>query len=171
MVLSDDARQLNVGRHALCSVHAERLVHKLDTFTDRHHAAQTRVRGLIWDFYADLKAYRLKQSPRRAVALREQFDRIFLRRTGFARRRVEHCSHLILREQECSVPSSAIGTRPSRNWNGASGSTISIAFINSPPNAAGEAAQHHADVAVGGDRRNAEPGLAVRPIVPPASAC
>jgi hypothetical protein len=34
-------------------------VHKLDTFTDQHRAAQTRVRGLIWDFYADLKAYQL----------------------------------------------------------------------------------------------------------------
>ena len=64
-------------------VHAERLVHKLDTFTDQHRAAQTRVRGMIWDFYADLKAYRLKPSPRRAAALRKQFDRIFLRRTGF----------------------------------------------------------------------------------------
>src|ERR1700689_1012434 len=83
VVLSDDAGQFNIGRHALCWVHAERLVHKLDTFTDRHQAAQTRVRGLIWDFYADLKAYRLKPSSRRAVALRKQFDRIFLRRTGF----------------------------------------------------------------------------------------
>jgi hypothetical protein len=83
VVLSDDAGQFNVGQHALCWVHAERLVHKLDTFTDRHHAAQTRVRGLIWDFYADLKAYRLKPRPRRAGALRKQFDRIFLRRTGF----------------------------------------------------------------------------------------
>ena len=83
VVLSDDAGQFNVGRHALCWVHAERLVHKLDTFTDKHRAAQTRVRGLIWDFYASLKAYRLKPSPRRAAALRARFDRIFLRRTGF----------------------------------------------------------------------------------------
>ncbi len=83
VVLSDDAGQFNVGQHALCWVHAERLVHKLDTFTDKHRAAQTRVRGLIWDFYAELKAYRLKPSPRRAVALRKHFDRIFLRRTGF----------------------------------------------------------------------------------------
>jgi hypothetical protein len=98
VVLSDDAGQFNVGRHALCWVHAERLVHKLDTFTDKHRAAQALVRGLrrltallgisplrglIWGFYADLKAYRLKPSPRRAVALRKQFDRIFLRRTGF----------------------------------------------------------------------------------------
>jgi hypothetical protein len=27
---------------------AERLVHKLDTFTDRQHAAQQFVRALIW---------------------------------------------------------------------------------------------------------------------------
>ena len=33
VVLSDDAGQFAVGRHALCWVHAERLVHKLDTFT------------------------------------------------------------------------------------------------------------------------------------------
>jgi Transposase IS66 family len=83
VVLSDDAGQFNIGRHALCWVHAERLVHKLDTFTDQHRAAQTRVRSLIWDFYADLKAYQLQPSKRRAAALRKRFDRIFLRPTGF----------------------------------------------------------------------------------------
>jgi hypothetical protein len=84
VVLSDDAGQFNVGRHALCWVHAERLVHKLDTFNDQHRAAQTRVRGLIWAFYADLKAYQLKPGKRWAQALRRRFDRIFLCRTGFA---------------------------------------------------------------------------------------
>jgi hypothetical protein len=83
VVLSDDAGQFNVGRHALCWVHAERLVHKLDTFTDAHRAAQAKVRGLIWDFYSDLRDYRVKPRPRRAAALRKRFDRIFLRRTGF----------------------------------------------------------------------------------------
>jgi len=84
VVLSDDAGQFNIGRHALCWVHAERLVHKLDTFNDQHRAAQTRVRSLIWDFYADLRAYQLKPGKRRAQALRARFDRIFLPRTGFA---------------------------------------------------------------------------------------
>jgi hypothetical protein len=84
VVLSDDAGQFNVGRHALCWIHAERLVHKLDTFTDKHRAAQARVRGRIWSFYASLKAYQLKPTQRRSVALRARFDRIFLRRTGFA---------------------------------------------------------------------------------------
>jgi hypothetical protein len=83
VILSDDAGQFNVGRHALCWIHAERLVHKLDTFTDRQRAAQARVRGLIWNFYASLKVYRLNPSRRRCLALRARFDRIFLRRTGF----------------------------------------------------------------------------------------
>ena len=83
VVLSDDAGQFNVGHHALCWVHAERLVHKLDTFTDQQRAAQTQVRSLIWDYYADLKTYQLKPSRRRCAALRSRFDRIFLRRTGF----------------------------------------------------------------------------------------
>ena len=83
VVLSDDAGQFAVGRHALCWVHAERLVHKLDAFTDHNRAAQQRVRKLIWDFYADLKAYRTKPDKSRRVALRARFDRIFRRPTGF----------------------------------------------------------------------------------------
>ena len=83
VVLSDDAGQFAVGRHALCWVHAERLVHKLDTFTDLHRAAQQRMRKLIWNFYADLKVYRANPGKSRRVALRARFDRIFRRRTGF----------------------------------------------------------------------------------------
>jgi len=84
VILSDDAGQFAIGRHALCWVHAERLVHKLDTFTDRQLAVQQRVRGLIWDFYADLKAYRIAPSTRHRLVLRARFDRIFRRKTGFA---------------------------------------------------------------------------------------
>src|SRR5215211_9393901 len=58
VVLSDDAGQFAVGRDALCWGHAERLVHKLAVFTDRHRVAQQRIRALIWDFSADLKRYR-----------------------------------------------------------------------------------------------------------------
>jgi len=65
-------------------IHAERLVHKLEPFTDQQRAAQHHVRGLIWWFYADLKAYRLAPTPRRRSELRARFDRIFQRRTGFA---------------------------------------------------------------------------------------
>ncbi len=84
VVVSDDAGQFNVGHHALCWVHAERLVHKLETFTDQQRRAQQHVRGLIWWFYADLKAYRLDPTSRRRSELRARFDRIFQRHTGFA---------------------------------------------------------------------------------------
>jgi hypothetical protein len=99
VAMTDDAGQFNVGRHALCWVHAERLVHELNTFTDQHRAAQQRVRGRsaltacrcigplrgpIWDPYADFRTYRSKPGKRQAHALRTRFDRIFLSRTGFA---------------------------------------------------------------------------------------
>jgi hypothetical protein len=84
VILSDDAGQFALDRHALCWVHAERLVHKLDTFTDHQHAAQQLIRTLIWWLYADLKAYRRAPDRRRRYELRARFDRIFRRRTGFA---------------------------------------------------------------------------------------
>ncbi len=84
VILSDAAGQFALDRHALCWIHAERLVHKLETFTDRQYAAQQLVRTLLWWFYADLKAYRRAPDPRRRSALRRRFDRIFQRRTGFA---------------------------------------------------------------------------------------
>jgi hypothetical protein len=40
-VILSDAGQFAIDRHALGWVHAERLVHKLDTFTDRQHAGST----------------------------------------------------------------------------------------------------------------------------------
>ena len=42
------------------------------------------MRKLIWDFYADLKAYKTNPDKRRRLALRARFDSIFRRRTGFA---------------------------------------------------------------------------------------
>jgi Transposase IS66 family len=84
VIVSDGAGQFAVGRHALCWVHAERLVHKLDTFTAAHRTAQGRVRALIWWFYADLKAYCAAPTARRRTELRARFERIFRRRTGFA---------------------------------------------------------------------------------------
>jgi hypothetical protein len=83
VIVSDDAGQFLVGCHALCWVHAERLVHKLDTFTDHQRRMQQYQRALIWWFYRDLKAYRREPSRRRRAELRARFDRIFGRRTGF----------------------------------------------------------------------------------------
>jgi hypothetical protein len=83
VIVSDDAGQFNVGEHGLCWIHAERLVHKLDTFTDENRKAQRHIRSLIWRFYRDLKAYKLAPSTKRKAALSARFDRIFKRQTGF----------------------------------------------------------------------------------------
>jgi hypothetical protein len=82
VIVSDDAGQFRLGEHALCWVHAERLVHKLVPTTAEQRRAIELTRTLIWWFYADLKAWRRDPCPRRAAALRARFERIFTRCTG-----------------------------------------------------------------------------------------
>jgi hypothetical protein len=84
VILSDDAGQFNVGRHALCWVHAERLVHKLDTFCDRQRRAKELIQARIWWLYADLKVYCRDPTPAARRALGTRFERLFKTHTGFA---------------------------------------------------------------------------------------
>jgi Transposase IS66 family len=84
VIVSDDAGQFRLGDHALCWVHAERLVHKLIPANDKQSNAVEVARRMIWWFYRRLKEYKLAPSPEQASLLRAQFDRIFKRRTGYA---------------------------------------------------------------------------------------
>jgi hypothetical protein len=84
VIVSDGAGQFRVGLHALCWVHAERLVHKLVPATPEQRQAIKVTRALIWWLYADLKAWARDPYPRRAAALRARFDRIFRRQTDYA---------------------------------------------------------------------------------------
>jgi hypothetical protein len=83
VIVSDGAGQFRVGIHALCWVHAERLVHKLVPATPEQRQAVEVTRALIWWLYADLKAWARDPCPRRAAALRARFERIFKRQTGY----------------------------------------------------------------------------------------
>src|SRR5918995_59841 len=83
VIVSDDAGQFRLGTHALCWVHAERLVHQLIPATRGQAQAIETARQLIWWFYRDLKTWKTDPCSRRASALRARFDRIFTRRTGF----------------------------------------------------------------------------------------
>ena len=84
VIVSDDAGQFRVGEHALCWVHAERLVHKLVPANDRQRNAVEVARRMIWWFYRALKEYKLAPSPEQAQVLRARFDRIFKRgETGY----------------------------------------------------------------------------------------
>jgi hypothetical protein len=84
VIVSDGAGQFRLDVHALCWVHAERLIHKLETFCEPHRLAKERIRSRVWWLYRDLKAYRQCPTARRARELSRRFDRIFSTVTGFA---------------------------------------------------------------------------------------
>ncbi len=83
VIVSDDAGQFRVGTHALCWVHAERLLHKLMPATPRQVKHVETLRELIWLFYKQLKNYQRSPSQRAAHGLQVRFDRIFSIRTGY----------------------------------------------------------------------------------------
>ena len=76
VIVSGGAGQFNIAGHALCWVHAERLIHKLDTFCEAHVRAEELIRHRIWWLDEYLKAYRQAPTSRRASELRRRFSRI-----------------------------------------------------------------------------------------------
>lgn len=83
VILSDDAGQFNVLRHALCWVHAERTIHKLLPFSEDQREAVETVRGQLWELYQDLKAYQQAPCPQQKVQLEARFEDIFTAKTCF----------------------------------------------------------------------------------------
>jgi hypothetical protein len=83
VILSDDAGQFNVLQHALCWIHAERLINKLVGFNDEQRAALDAKRTEIWNFYAELKAYKLAPTAKKKAELDSRFDTIFTDKTCF----------------------------------------------------------------------------------------
>jgi hypothetical protein len=84
VIISDDAGQFDVFQHALCWIHAERHLRRIVCVTDEQHRQVALQRQLVWWFYADLKLYKDDPTAVRRTALRQRFDRIFTRVTGFA---------------------------------------------------------------------------------------
>lgn len=82
-IVSDGARQFAVGLHALCWIHAERLIHKLIPINEAQRQSQERVRGQLWDLYADLKAYKRQPEPGNVAPLQARFDALFTQSTGY----------------------------------------------------------------------------------------
>lgn len=84
VILSDDAGQFHLLHHALCWIHAERTIHKLIPFSDQQRIDLEQVRDQIWEFYKDLKGYKLKTGERKKRRLEKRFDAIFTQKTSFA---------------------------------------------------------------------------------------
>jgi hypothetical protein len=81
VIVSDDAGQFAVLLHALCWIHAERAINKLVGFTDAQREALEEIRTRIWDFYAELKAYKEEPCEEKGAELEGCFDEIFGTRT------------------------------------------------------------------------------------------
>jgi len=85
-IVSDDAGQFNVFRHALCWIHAERNINKLVPLTPTHAKHIDWARCQIWDLYADLKAYKTDaslQTPEFQTEVRERFDELCRTHTNY----------------------------------------------------------------------------------------
>jgi len=66
VIVSDDAGQFRVGVHALCWVHAERLVYKLIPANEKQRNAVEVAKRMIWWFNRCLKDYKLAPGPEHA---------------------------------------------------------------------------------------------------------
>jgi len=73
VIVSDDAGQFRVGIHALCWVHAERLVHKLVPANDKPRNAIEVAKRMIRSFQGSLKGYQLAPSPQQPKVPRAPF--------------------------------------------------------------------------------------------------
>ena len=81
VIVSDDAGQFNVLCHALCWVHAERLIGKVVPFSDQAEKDLESVKEQIWNLYADLKDYKRHPNEKDKQRLKDTFDEIFTSET------------------------------------------------------------------------------------------
>lgn len=77
-IVSDGAGQFKVmDHHSSCWIHAERALKKMVPVNDEEDAEIKRIRGLVWDYYADLLEYQNAPSAEKKACLLEKFDAIF----------------------------------------------------------------------------------------------
>ena len=82
VILSDDAGQFNVLRHALCWIHAERNIQALLPFNDIQTKHLAWVRTQLWDLYADLKDYKLDPNDEAKLEIAQRFDELCRTKTN-----------------------------------------------------------------------------------------
>jgi hypothetical protein len=83
-IISDDAGQFNVFVHALCWVHAERLIAKIVPLTDDQKKDLDTVRDKIWKLYQGLKRYKNNPQAKAKARLQAKFDQTFTIKTSSA---------------------------------------------------------------------------------------
>jgi len=83
VIMSDDAGQFNIFRHALCWVHIERNISKLIGEDEKRAEAITLIRGQLWNLYEKLKIDKEKPSERKKKDIEEQFDHLCQQKTCY----------------------------------------------------------------------------------------
>ena len=84
VIMSDDAGQFNVFDHALCWIHAERVINRLIPLNEGHEKAVNWVREQLWQLYADIKGYKLNPQPAQADEIRARFEELCRTQTCYA---------------------------------------------------------------------------------------
>jgi hypothetical protein len=101
-IISDDAGQFNVFDHALCWIHAERIINRLIPLNDEHIKAVDDIREQLWLLYRDLKAYKLNPSAIQAEGIKLRFQAMCSTKTAYvtlnlALKRMGNNQHELLR--------------------------------------------------------------------------
>ncbi|TXL06431.1 hypothetical protein BMR08_15420, partial [Methylococcaceae bacterium CS2] len=60
--------------HALCWIHAERVINRLIPLNNEHIKAVDDARDQLWSIYHDLKAYKLHPATEQADSIRQRFQ-------------------------------------------------------------------------------------------------
>ncbi len=77
VMLSDGAKQYNLFTHALCWIHAERVLQKLLPIDDNEARERDNICDELWVFYKKLKAYKEVPDSNQKQLLNTEFDKIF----------------------------------------------------------------------------------------------
>ncbi len=101
-IVSDDAGQFNVFDHALCWIHAERIINRLIPLNDLHVKAVDDTREQLWQIYRDLKAYKLGPTTSQAEDIKIRFKAMCNTKTAYitlnlALKRMGNNQHELLR--------------------------------------------------------------------------
>lgn len=82
-IISDDAGQFNIFQHALCWIHAERLINRLVPLNSNQAKDIAAVLDKFWGIYADLKAYKQNPSQTEKKKITKCFDELCATKSSY----------------------------------------------------------------------------------------
>ncbi len=77
IVLSDGAKQFAILVHALCWIHMERSLRRLNGVTTQQRIEIEQVQNTLWGYYLELKAFQAQPTSQERERLEERFEEIF----------------------------------------------------------------------------------------------